>query len=148
MLVLPSKDGMVKHAKGAHAYTLGTKNDDEHKCVTGTAMTPSDLSSLTSLRTEHYGALGVAVIMYCLAKIHRVKRSEAITIYHHIDNITVRDRLNKKIMERSLGGTDYDVWSQTTQLLRILPITITYCHVKGHQADTLYKQCGTTGPLD
>ena len=64
----------------------------------------------------------------------------------------MRDRLNKKIddtiTERSLGGTDYDVWSQTTQLLRILPIIITYCHVKGHQADTLYKQCGTTGPLD
>ena len=69
-------DGTVKHAKGAHAYTLRTKNDDENKCVTGTAMTPIDLSSLNSLRTEHYGALGVAVIMYCLAKIHR-KRSEA-----------------------------------------------------------------------
>ena len=54
-------DGTVKDEKGAHAYTLRTQNDDERFSITGTAMTPADIVSLTSLRTEHYGALGVVV---------------------------------------------------------------------------------------
>ena len=64
----------------------------------------------------------------------------------------VKDRLNTPIddtiNERSLGGTDYDVWIQTNQLLKLLQIKIRYCQVKGHQADRLKKECGMTGPLE
>ena len=79
---------------------------------------------MTSLRTEHFGALGVIVIVMCLLKIHGV--TEAInSITHHIDSTTVKDRLNKwmntmAMSDHSLGGTDYDVWAETDALLKNL----------------------------
>ena len=83
-------DGTVKDAKGAHAYTFRPSNDNDKKSVVGTGMTPSDVTSLTSLQTEHYGALGVVIIITCLIKIHSIKEPiKGIT--HHIDSLTVRD---------------------------------------------------------
>lgn len=38
-------DGTIKDDKGAHTYTLYTSNDDNRTCITGTAMTPSDIVS-------------------------------------------------------------------------------------------------------
>ena len=144
-------DGTVKDEKGAHAYTIRPSNDDDKKSVVGTGMTPSDVTSLTSLRTEHYGALGVVIVVICLIKIHGIKEPiKGIT--HHIDSLTVRDRLQKRMNpytmnDKTLGGTDFDVWAETDKLLREPNIIITYQHVKGHQADTLQEQCGTRGPL-
>ena len=144
-------DGTVKDAKGAHAYTIRPSNDDDKKSVVGTGMTPSDVTSLTSLRTEHYGALGVVIIVTCLIKIHGIKEPiKGIT--HHIDSLTVRDRLQKRLdpytmNDKTLGGTDFDVWAETDKLLREPNIIITYQHVKGHQADTLQEQYGMRGPL-
>lgn len=144
-------DGTVKDEKGAHAFTLRPWNDDNRTSITDTAMTPSDLVSLTSLRTEYYGALGVVAIVTCLLKIHGV--TELInSITHHIDSTTVRDRLNKRLntmvmSDHILGGTDYDVWAETDALLRNPLIMLRYEHVKGHQADTLEKQHKVRGPL-
>ena len=118
-------DGTVKDHEGAHAYTLRTRNDNENTSIKGTAMTPSDPTSLTSLRTEHFGALGVVVIAICLIKIHGAHDTTQ-RITHHIDSTTVRDRLNKKMnpmtmSDHSLGGTDYDVWAETAELLKNTP---------------------------
>ena len=90
-------------------------NDNDGTSIMGTAMTPSDPTLLTSLRTEHFGALGVVVVATCLMRIHGVHETiQCIT--HHIDSTTARDRLNKKMntitmSDHSLGGTDYDVWA-------------------------------------
>lgn len=123
-------DGSVKDEKGAHAYTLRTQNDHERLCITGTAMTPADIVSLTSLRTKHYGALGVVVITTCLLIIHRVT-DETNSITHHIDSTTVKDGLSKrmntlKMSDHSLGGTDYDVWAETDTLLKNPKMMIRY----------------------
>ena len=49
--------------------------------------------------------------------------------------------------DKTLGGTDYDVWAETDKLLSDPNIIIRYQHVMGHQADTLQEQCGMRGPL-
>ena len=87
-------DGTVKDVKGAHAFTLCPMNDEAINIIMGTEMTPADPVTLTSLQTEHYGALGVAVIVTCLTQIHGVT-TPLKSMTHHIDSTTVRDRLNK-----------------------------------------------------
>ena len=93
----------------------------------------------------------VIAIPVCLIKIHGVHATTQ-CITHHIDSTTVRDRLNKKMnlmimTDHSLGGTDYDVWAETAELLKHPNITIQYVHAKGHQADTLEKKHKVRGPL-
>ena len=144
-------DGTVKDVKGAHAFILCPMNDDANTIIVGTEMTPADPVSLTSLRTEHYGALGVAVLVTCLIHIHGVTIPLQ-SMTHHIDSTTVRDRLNKRqntlmMSDKELSGTDYDVWAETDNLLKNPLLTIRYEHVKGHQADTLEKKYKVRGPL-
>ena len=59
-------DGTVKHGDGAHAYTLRTRHNDPQECLKGSSMTPGDPKTICSLRTEHYGAFGIAYSPYHL----------------------------------------------------------------------------------
>jgi len=56
-------DGTVKNGKGAHAYTIRTGTDDPQECLEGSSMTPGDPKSICSLRTEHFGAFGIALVV-------------------------------------------------------------------------------------
>ena len=126
-------------------------NDDASTIVVGMEMTPADPVSVTSLRMEHYGALGVAVIITCLIHIHGVT-TPLQSMIHHIDSTTVCDRLNKRqntllMRDSELSGTDYDVWAETDNLLKNPLLNIRYKHVKGHQADAQEKKYKVRGPL-
>ena len=113
--------------KYTHAFTLCLMNDDASTIVVGMEMTPADPVSVTSLRMEHYGALGVAVIITCLIHIHGVT-TPLQSMIHHIDSTTVCDRLNKRqntllMRDSELSGTDYDVWAETDNLLKTHSLT-------------------------
>jgi len=43
--------------------------------------------------------------------------------------------------------TDFDIWTETLNILNCLPCTSTFSHVKGHQDDALYAFCKVRSPL-
>ena len=85
-------DGMVKNGKGAHAYTIRTLNDDPQECLEGSSMTPGDPKSMRSLRTEHFGAFGIVVVVQIVCIRHSVTATTGY-INFFIDNDTVIKRL-------------------------------------------------------
>jgi len=81
-------DGTVKNGEAAHAYTLRTKRDDPTQCIVGSSMTPGDPKSICSLRTEHYGAFGIALLVQVLCIRHSITAAEGYLNFY-IDNDTV-----------------------------------------------------------
>jgi hypothetical protein len=139
-------DGTVKDGKGAHAYTIRTITDLPSQCIEGKSKTPGDPRTISSLRTEHYGALATVLLMQCIWNTHQTNESEEGKAKIHIDNSTVIDRITKGIPQRMTATSrmcqDYDVWAATMQVTENTPIKVTTEHVYGHQADKLEASCG------
>ena len=81
-------DGTVKNGEAAHAYTLRTGTDDQTECLVGSSMTPGDPKSICSLRTEHYGAFGIALLAQILCTRHSITATDGYLNFF-IDNDTV-----------------------------------------------------------
>ena len=144
-------DGTVKDGKGAHAYTIRTITDLPGQCIEGKSTTPGDPRTISSLRTEHYGALATVLLLQCIWNTHKTNESKEGKAKIHIDNSTVIDRITKGIPQRMTATSrmcqDYDVWAATMQVTENTPIKVTTEHVYGHQADKLEASCGVRGPL-
>jgi len=98
-------DGKVKNGEGAHAYTLRTGSDDQTECIVCSSMTPGDPKSICSLRTEHYGAFGIALLAQILCIRHSITATEGYLNFF-IDNDTVIKRLKYGIRPE-MGSTKY-----------------------------------------
>ena len=145
-------DGTVKDGKGAHAYTIRTITDSPSQCIEGKSMTPGDPRTISSLRTEHYGALATVLLLQCIWNTHQTSESEGGKVkIHIIDNSTVIDCITKGIPQRITATSrmcqDYDVWATTMQVTENTPIKVITERVYGHQADKLEASCGVRGPL-
>jgi len=138
-----------KKWRGAHAYTLRTWNDYQQECLEDSSMTPGDPKSICSLRTEHYGAFGISLIVQIICIGHSITASTGY-INFYIDNDTVIKRL-KYSVRPEMGSTkhckiNYDIWIETLHILNCLCTSI-LSHVKGHQDDALYAFCKVGSPL-
>jgi len=101
-------DGTVKNGEAAHAFTLITGSDDPTECIVGSSMTPGDPKSISSLRTEHYGAFGIALLAP-LAQILCIRHYITATEGHlkfFIDNDTVIKGLKYGIRQE-MGSAKY-----------------------------------------
>ena len=56
----------------------------------GKSMTPGDPRTISSLRTEHYGALATVLLLQCIWNTHRTSESERGKVKIHKDNSTQR----------------------------------------------------------
>jgi len=106
-------DGTVKHGDGAHACTLRTRSDDPQECLEGSSMTPGDPKTICSLRTEHYVAFGIALIVHIICIRHSITAATGY-IHFYIDNDTVIKRLNYGVLPE-MGSTkhcntDYEIY--------------------------------------
>ena len=139
-------DGTVEEGCGAHAYTLRTPCDNPANAITGAAPTSGDPDTISSLRTEHFGALAGLVWVWILVKKFAMEEGH---VNGAIDNMTVMNRLNEGLDNsreyKTHLSTDIDVWKDTEDLLLSIPITCQLHHVKGHQ-DNMHKK-GEHGPL-
>ena len=138
-------DGTVKNGEAAHAYTIRTASDDPTECIVGSSMTPGDPKSIWSLRTEHYGAFGIALLVQILCIRHSITAAEGYLNFY-IHNDTVIKRLKYGI-QQEMGSikycnTDYDIWAETIHILESLPCPSAFTHVKGHQDEVLYALKG------
>ena len=115
--------------------------------VSGAAPTCGNPLTVSSLRTEHCGALARLLWMWIIANKYDVQKGQ---VEGAIDNMTVLNRLNDGV-DPEAGhqkhlATDYDLWMETVMIIKMLPVTYKLRHVKGHQ-DDMYKK-GQEGPLN
>ena len=137
-----------KETKGSHGYVLSSKDPDIEE-IRGWGASPES-DGMSSLTTEHYGLIGLLVILHIVCKKYKLCRDEcfdSVTIY--IDNKTVVER--GKVEQTLINLRDYAVpdqglWSITTELLAALPIAVELKWVKGHQ-DTNEHGAKIHGPF-
>ena len=139
-------DGTMEEGWGAHAYTLRTPCNDPASVITGAAPTSGDPGMISSLQTEHFGALAGFIWMRILVQKYRIKKGQ---VQGAFDNLTVVNRINDGMdnyeNHKQHLSTDIHVWRETEKILAEIPIEVTLCHVKGHQ-DDMHK-LGQHGPL-
>ena len=139
-------DGTVHEGCGAHAYSIRTETDLEDEALSGAAPTWGDPDTINSLRTEHFGVLAGLLWTWLLMTKYEV---ESAILEGAVDNITVVTRINTGIDNdanpKDTIASDRDVWDETMDLLKRIPIQCNLRHVKGHQ-DDLHKT-GYQGPL-
>ena len=124
-----------QRVRGAHGYAL---RDEENSSIEIAGYGPSPASDdMSSLTTEHYGVIGLLILLHALCKKYMLCEEECfgrINIY--VDNKTVVDRCNKE--QECINISDYsvpeqDLWKMTTELISKLPIKINVEWIKGHQ---------------
>jgi hypothetical protein len=141
-------DGTVKNDIGAHAFTIRPRGDEEIYCLSGTAGTPGDPASMTSLRAEHYGVLAVITLLDIISIIYQ--HDEKSIHIHHTDSISVIGRLQdkKSMTDKHYDSTDYDVWKSTElAIVSATKVTFKLKHVKGHQRENMHENKKEQGPL-
>ena len=92
-------DGLVAVGKGAHAYTIQPECETNKLSIIGTAPSPGDPETISSLCPEHYGGMSVLIWVWMLEQ-----KFGAITtgcVHCHIENDTVVKRLYTKELTRS-----------------------------------------------
>ena len=141
-------DGTVKDSVGAHSYTIRPKCDRDELCISGSGVTPGDPTAMTSLRAEHYGILVVVILLDIVTIIHgHDTKSRHL---HYTDSKAVISRLEEReyMSDKKYDCTDYDIWMETVHNAKqARSITFEYCHVKGHQRETMHTKNNEQGPL-
>jgi hypothetical protein len=128
--------------RGSHGYALsevGSTSDD----IVGYGPSPEsdDMSSLT---TEHYGIIGLLVVLHLLCKKYCLVKEECFDeVKIFVDNKTVVERCNMiqgKINLSDYAAPEQDLWELTTELKQKLPIRISIEWVRGHQDENRYGE--------
>ena len=142
-------DGSVAEGVGAHAYTIRTRCTGDDNAITGDAVTPGHPDTISSLRSEQYGALATLVILLAIEWKYSVESTGYLLI--HIDNMEVVNRTKYGVTEsmsaEKLAKTDFDVWKETHRLTEMLNTTICAKWVRGHQDQHLNEHQGGVGPM-
>ena len=104
---------------GSHAYGF-TDGRTYGNIWGGSAITPGSQIEMSSLRTEHGGAVGILLILYVLhAYLGRNTNPSAYTVTIWIDNAEVLRRVKNGNPGTSLKDHtvfDYDLWRVMTRL--------------------------------
>ena len=136
---LGASDGSLlkgfRKQKGSHGYAIG-KKDDNIETIKGFGPSP-DSDSMSSMTTEHYGLIGLLVLLHILCKKYLLCRQECFdSVIIVIDNKTVVERSNKEqevINLSDYGVPDQELWALTSELRSKLPIDLEIKWIKGHQ---------------
>ena len=143
---LGASDGSLikefRQQRGSHGYAIG-KQDDNLEKIKGFGPSP-DSDSMSSMTTEHYGLLGLLVLLHLLCKKYLLCRQECFdSVIIFIDNRTVVERSNKAqevINLSDYGVPDQELWALTTELIEKLPINLDIKWIKGHQDTNEFGQ--------
>ena len=123
------------NCRGSHGYALRVDNDEKDD-IKGWGPSP-DSDDMSSMTTEHYGLMGILVLLHLICKRFKIGSNESfgkVTIY--IDNKTVvtRGQIKQELINLSdYHVPDQDLWSTTTELINALPIVVSLKWVRGHQ---------------
>jgi hypothetical protein len=124
---------------GAHAYTIQPACRGDDNAVSGSNITPGHPSSITSNRSESFGAAAICLIALAVEFKYNITQGGYLEL--HIDNLEVVNRI-KFGMDRSMQAekhmkSDYDIWKETHAIMDLLHSTVCAKWVKAHQDDAL-----------
>ena len=121
--------------RGSHGYALCTSNEN-NEMIEGFGPSP-DSDSMSSTTTEHYGVIGLLVILHMVSKKYLLCRNECYdSVRILVDNKTVVERCNRPqevINISDYAVPDQELWALMTELLRQLPIDVEMEWIKSHQ---------------
>ena len=141
-------DGSVADGIGAHAYTLRTRCTGNDNAITGDAATPGHPDTISSLRSEHFGALAILILLLAVEWKYSIESTGFLLI--HIDNMEVVNRIKYGVDEcfsaEKHAKTDFDVWNESHHIITMLNTCVCAKWVRGHQ-DSLLQQQGGIGPM-
>ena len=142
-------DGSVDKGIGAHAYTIQTYCTGNDKAISGDAATPGHPGTISSLRSEHYGALAILILTLVIEWKYNIRTNGFILL--HIDNTEVVNRVKYGVDERMSADkhskTDFDVWYESHIISQMLKSTVCAKWVRGHQDKYLQDRQGGVGPM-
>ena len=141
-------DGSVALSKGAHAYTIRPDCETNELSIIGTAPSPGNPETISSLRPEHYGGMSTIIWVWILErKFGPIKTG---CVHLHIDNDTVIKRLSRGMppsdTPKTSLVTDFDLWMESATIMTQIECRLRFSHVKGHQDDFIIKH-NKEGPL-
>ena len=141
-------DGSVAAGQGAHMYTIRPSCETKELAIVGTASSPGDPDTISSLHPEYYGGMSILIWLCMLEQKFRPIRTGSVCC--HIDNDTVVKRLSKGMSPSDTPKTslvtDFDLWVESATIIEKLDCTVMYMHVKGQQDDFIVKK-KQAGPL-
>jgi hypothetical protein len=142
-------DGSVANGVGAHAYAIQTNCKGDDNCITGDAVTPGHPDTISSLRSEHYGAMAILLVILAIEWKYSIRHTGFILL--HIDNTEVVNRIKYGVDNRMAADkhskTDFDVWYESHIITSTLNSTVCAKWVKGHQDKYLQEKQGGVGPM-
>ena len=128
-------DGSVAVVKSAHAYTIRPECGTKQFTIVGTALSPGDPDTISSLRLEHYGGMSILIWMWMLEQKFRPIQTGS--MHCHIDSNTVVKRLSKGMppseTPKTSLVTEFDLWIESATIMKKIACNMTFLHVKGHQ---------------
>ena len=128
------------HSRGSHGYALRV-DQRNYQDIMGWGPTP-DSDDMSSMTTEHYGLIGIIVVLHAVCKKFKIGKGECFgNVKIYIDNKTVvtRGKFKQDTINLSdFSVPDQDLWTLTTELINALPIAVTLRWVKGHQDTNIY----------
>ena len=128
--------------KGSHGYVIREVSDGNN-AIEGWGPSP-DGDDMSSMTTEHYGLIGLLVMIHVICKKYKLSQDECFDeILIFIDNKSVITRGTEKqelINLSDYAVPDQDLWQLTTDLVESLPIKIKLKWVKGHQDTNIYGE--------
>ena len=134
--------------RGSHGYAIRNKNNGNYG-MEGWGPSP-DSDGMSSMTTEHYGLIGLLVVVHIICKMYKLSSDECFDeLVIYIDNKTVISRGNEAqelINLSDYAVPDQDLWRLTTELIKALPIKIRIKWVRGHQDTNVYGEL-TYGPF-
>ena len=125
-------DGSVKDRRGGHAFCI-TDNTCTN-IIWGSAPTVGSTREMSSLWTEHGGAIGILLLLHALYIYFEADSPAELTIY--IDNSEVVRRGTHTVPRLGIKqqlALDYDLWATTERLQEALLCKIRWEWAKGHQ---------------
>ena len=101
--VRPWSDGSVKDGIGSHAYTLRSFCTGDDNAITGDAATPGHPDTISSLRSEHFGALAILIVTLALEWKYSLEATGHLLL--HIDNMEVVNRTKYGVVSCFLNNS-------------------------------------------
>jgi len=123
-------DGSFKETFGIAAWTIGT--DEEDHCIKGRVVCPGGPNSQSAYRSELTGLYCILTILHQISIYYGVKEGQ---VEIGCDGLSAIQSAFEKGTLLTTDYPDYDILGAILHLRKILPISISHRHVKGHQDD-------------
>ena len=126
---LAVSDGSFKDSFGTSAFVLEGK-DGTHR-LTGANVVPGHPDDQSAYRSEIAGVCAILQVLLMICQLFNITEGE---VEIGLDGEAAMDRISGPY-DPHCNARDFDLLTHVRALLKELPVTCTFSHIKGHQDD-------------